>query len=480
MTNRPLLEILSWIAGIISALLAIFLWVTSHPELPHPPVAAAQPQPATPSAPSNPSLKGASTSTLRTEVLPRLLWKEKIGVASWRNNPLFVGQFLYVGSSGTSWNSPDQLDGIYAFDVRTGKKLWFVPSKIDVNDIAYIEGMIVGGNDLGEVFAISAISGEIVWKAHVDGAVYAKPTYSDTGIVVGTGAGNLYLLNLQTGAILDKTKVDGGIRAGLIAHETDVYVATESGWLYQFTTFGHFNLWKKISLIYPDEYGSESGSLPQSISRFSSLGNNKYSKPAIYAAPLLTKDKIIVGFVRETYYSYPAVVAIRLKGKGGLEEYLWFGTDPLKKVSDDFGNIRFTPGQFKNLLIFGNPYSNSVYAIDEEDGKVVWSTSLGQSMFQHWSSPLVADGSVYIARHDGLVHKINPANGDRIWSVFLGSNKSAGLTFSRNSQLPGENHRTQWNPLASKSIFSTPAYSDGLLAVTTEEGYLYVMDTLQR
>jgi outer membrane protein assembly factor BamB len=256
-------------------------------------------------------------------------------------------------------------------------------------------------------------------------------------------------LNLQTGKILDKIKVDGGIRAGLIADNEDIYVATESGWLYEFTTFGSFSLWGKTSLDYP-----------------------------VYAAPLLTKDKIIVGFVRDSYYPDPAVFALRRNGKDNRKDYIWFGKDSLHNEGDDYGNIRFTPGQFKNMLIFGNPYSNFIYAIDENNGNVLWRKSLGQKMFQHWSSPLVASRAVYVARHDGLVHKINPENGSRIWSVFLGSKKSAGLTFSSDSQLPGENYPTQWNPLASNAIFSTPAYSDGLLAVTSAEGYLFVLDNL--
>jgi outer membrane protein assembly factor BamB len=173
-TKRPLLEVLSWIAGIISAILAVLLWLTSRPVLNQ-------------KLDASPSLQKEIS---KSDTHPRILWSEKIGAASWRNNPIFIGQYLYVGSSGSKWNVPDFLDGLYAFDSHTGKKIWFISSKSDVNDIAYIEGMIVAGNDLGELIAVSAISGDVVWRVYLDGAIYAKAVYSDSGIVVGGSSQN--------------------------------------------------------------------------------------------------------------------------------------------------------------------------------------------------------------------------------------------------------------------------------------------------
>ena len=406
--------------------------------------------------------------------IPAILWWQKIGINSWRNTPVIIGEHLYVGSSGSSWNKPDALDGIYAFEAKTGKRKWFYQSAIDVNEVAFIEGLILVGNDLGEVFAISAASGKLRWKIKVRGAVYAKPAYSDVGVVIATGKGNLYLLNLNDGNIIDETTVDGGVRAGLVMRDSHVYVATESGTIYHFAVSGGFSSRGKVSLIYPDKYGSNIGYVDESISRFSQLGNGRYSEPSIYSSPLLLDDKMIIGFVRDTYYSYPAVLAFNLMSDGSIGELSWYGTDAEELVGA-FGNIRFTPAYYEGYLYFGNPYSNEVYALNAADGKVVWGTELGQPMFQHWPSPVIGTNFLYVARHDGYLHKIDPKTGVRLSSIFLGLHERAGLVFDHNEALPGKDLGYRWNPSGSFSIFSTPAYSRGVVFVGSDEGYLYAI-----
>ena len=405
----------------------------------------------------------------------RILWRQKIGVSSWRNTPVVIGEYLYVGSSGSSWNKPDSLDGVYAFEARTGKQKWFYQSAIDVNEVAFIEGLVLVGNDFGEVFALSASSGELSWKIRLKGAVYAKPAYTTAGVVIATGEGGLYLLDLANGDILDETSVDGGVRAGLIARDTHIYAATESGTLHRFSTLGGFDSLGAMGLIYPDKYGDEQKNIVEDISRFAQLGNGKYSKASIYSAPLLLDGKIVIGFVRQTSYSYPAVLALNFMDDGSIGKLAWYGTDAERLVGN-FGNIRFTPASYESYLYFGNPYSNKVYALDSNDGTVVWSTELGQPMFQHWSSPIIGGDFLYVARHDGYLHKLDPKTGERLLSVFLGLNDNAGLTFYRHEEPPGKDLRARWNPSDSFAIFSTPAYSQGVVFVGSDEGYLYAIE----
>jgi len=411
----------------------------------------------------------------------KIVWHRKIGVQSWRNNALIVGSHLFIGSSGQKWNEPDMADGIYAFDIKTGKQIWFVHSQNDFNDLAYMEGLIIGGSDAGEVFAVSAMSGKVKWQQKLDAKVYAKPAYLDAGVAVATGKGKLFLLNLNDGQVIDQVQLEGGVRAGMTAKGTNLWIATESGWVYELTAFGTFNFWRKFKVFYPDYFGSKlnESELPTGTLKYSYLGkddNGKvgFSEARFYAAPLILDDKIILGFVRETYYSYPAVVAISSQHSG--TEVAWFGTDDSQKLGDTFGNIRFTASEYKDLLIFGNPYSNKAYALSKQDGTLVWETSLGQPMFQHWPSPVVHGDYVYIARHDGYLHKLRAKDGKRMWSIFLGDSDSAGLIFRSEQDLPGDNLRTQWSPLRASPIFATPAISGKYIVIGTGEGDLYVIE----
>ncbi|KHD08765.1 hypothetical protein PN36_12690 [Candidatus Thiomargarita nelsonii] len=407
----------------------------------------------------------------------KIVWHRKIGVQSWRNNALIVGSYLFIGSSGQKWNEPDMADGIYAFDIKTGKQIWFVHSQNDFNDLAYMEGLIIGGSDAGEVFAVSAMSGKVKWQQKLDAKVYAKPAYLDAGVAVATGKGKLFLLNLNDGKVIDQVQLDGGVRAGMTAKGTNLWIATESGWVYQLTAFGTFNSWTKIKVFYPDSFGRQlnESELPTGTMKYSYLGKEVgFSEARFYAAPLILDDKIILGFVRDTYYSYPAVVAISSQHSG--TKIAWFGSDDSQKLGDTFGNIRFTPSEYKDLLIFGNPYSNKAYALSKQDGTLVWETSLGQPMFQHWPSPVVHGDYVYIARHDGYLHKLRAKDGKRMWSIFLGDSESAGLIFRSEQDLPGENLRTQWSPLRASPIFATPAVSGKYIVIGTGEGDLYVIE----
>ena len=414
-----------------------------------------------------------------SEKPPHILWHKKIGIQTWRNNPIIIGNYLVVGSSGHQWNKPDPLDGIYAFDIRTGKQLWFIHSQNDFNDLAYMEGLIVGGSDAGEVFAIFPLNGKIKWQQKLDGKIYAKPSYLEHGVAIATGNGKIFYLDLKNGKVKHMIQLNGKIRAGMAANGSDLWVATESGWIYNLSMMS-LGVIRKFKIFYPDYYSHKLMKY-QPATAMTSYYLSEYEneeveslKARFYAAPLILKDKIIFGFIRDSEHDYPAVVAINYSNYNNYS-LAWFGSDDKKQLGDSFGNIRSRASEYKELLIFGNPYSNKAYALSKKDGTLVWKTSLGQPMYQHWSSPVVHRDDVYIARHDGYLHKLHAKDGKRIWSIFLGDKESAGLTFFSEQDLLEENFRTQWSPLNSSSIFATPAVSGKYIAIGTDKGYLYVI-----
>ena len=363
-----------------------------------------------------------------TSVRPKIRWKERTGIQSWRNNPIILGKYLFVPSSGKLWNEPDWLDGVHAFDIETGKKLWFIHSKNDFNSICYMEGLIVGGSDSGEVFAISHNTGKVKWKKQFDSKVYATPCYAGGSALIATGKGELFLLDLNTGNQRDKKILAGSVRGSMALKGNDIWVTTENGYIYDIFCFGSLSISWKGRVYFPDQYGNyrDEDNYITGTSDFSYLNEGGFSIACFYGAPVIFDDRVIMGFVRDTYYSYPPLVAIESR----KHKILWFGSDKkgiFKKENETFGNLRNTPAIYKNLLICGNPYSNKIYAVSARDGTLVWNTSIGQPMFQHWSSPVVNGEYVYIGRHDGYLHKLKAKNGKRVWSVFLGKKEEAPI-----------------------------------------------------
>jgi outer membrane protein assembly factor BamB len=418
-----------------------------------------------------PPSRGDLTPVPPADTRPRVVWAQKVGIQTWRNNPILVGNYVFVGSSGATWDRPDQADGLYCLDAASGARLWFVHTKSDFNDAIYHEGLVVGGTDGGEVIAVSSV-GDIIWRTTVEGSVYARPVLAGDDVAIATGRGNVYLLSLKDGAKKFTGRVDGPVRAGMASNGRHLWITTTAGSIYRLSATD-LTVERKAAVYYPDRFGSPQqsiGDFPKGLERFADDdGTKKYSRASLYGAPLILTDKIIVGFVRETYYSYPAVLAF----DADLGNVLWVGSSFGKGA--DLGNIRFLPAYYAGKLIFGDPYSNRIYALSENTGLRAWTNELGQKMFQHWSSPVVRGDYVFVARHDGLLHKLRAADGSRIWSIYLGRHDGAGISFLKDEALPAVHDDTLWNPDTSSPIFATPAVSSDTIVVGTNEGYLYAI-----
>ncbi len=102
----------------------------------------------------------------------------------------------------------------YAFDVSTGKQIWH----IDLSDINNERGffdsttsaMISGGptaginrvfygSENGDVFALEADNGSVIWQGKVKGEVIAAPAFDQGSVVVNTSSGIIKSFNATSG-----------------------------------------------------------------------------------------------------------------------------------------------------------------------------------------------------------------------------------------------------------------------------------------
>jgi outer membrane protein assembly factor BamB len=413
-------------------------------------------------------MNAKSIAETRTIPQPEVLHHFFIGKQTWRNNPKIVGTRLFVGSSGHEWNKPDALDGVYSFDLETGEQVWFVHTNDDANDLTYINGLVVAGTDSGEVIGIGARSGKTYWTRKFDGKVYARPVSLPTGVAIATSTGGLYVLNLKDGVTKASSRLDAGVRAGLVAARGDLWVATESGTLYRYVGFGDVQLRRRSRIFYPDEFGNKLSGV--AIDWYERLGQGRGRRAKFYSAPLVVGDRVILSVVRQGQYEYPPVMAFAKDG--GLD---WIGTDPDGYINSAFGDARMTPASWFEQLIFADPYSNSIYSLSSESGEVLWATDLGHPTFQHWPSPVVENDFVYVARHDGFLHKLQANDGKRIWSMYFGQHTHSGKVFSEDEILPNTGSGPVWSAQLANPIFSTPAVSGNTIVVGTNEGYLYII-----
>lgn len=401
----------------------------------------------------------------RKKGLPSIKWETYIGKQKWKNTPLIIGNKIFVGSAGNKWNASDENDGIYCIDINTGQLAWVYQTNSDVNELSYFDGVIVGGCDDGIVHCVSSKTGALKWKQNVGSGVISKIFkcigFNEERLIVVTYDAEIFQLDLKRGSVLEQISLEGHIMSNIKVIEsrgsTTLFVPTIEGNLYELReSFGSISLISKTLVKYPDEY-SASG----------------YSVAQLYSSPIVYQDKLLIGFTRQTYYDYPAVVCLDIKTK----RVLWYGKDASIKESH-FGNIRTDLIVENNEVIFTHPYSNELVGLCTDTGEVKWKTKLGRQMFQQWASPVLGDHGYYLPRHDGYLYKVDRESKERIWGVYLGESEDAGVVFDRSQEVGNENERAAWNLFKGHSLLSTPCILENILIVGSDEGILYCLSDI--
>jgi outer membrane protein assembly factor BamB len=96
---------------------------------------------------------------------------------------------------------------VAAFDLRTGKQLWRVDTKLTLagGTGASAELVAVGSAD-GQVVVLSAENGAQKWRADVQGEVLSAPAIADGAVIVRTVDGKLRALSVENGSELWTTE----------------------------------------------------------------------------------------------------------------------------------------------------------------------------------------------------------------------------------------------------------------------------------
>lgn len=375
---------------------------------------------------------------------PRIVWKAEVGIFSWLNSPLALGKSLVIApSSGSAHNKPDPKDGVSAFDFAKGKRLWFTHFDQDANGAAANATHVFATSDDEHLYALDIKTGKVAWKVKGKGKMYTHPLLLGDRVVVGDAGGYVRAFATADGKQLWELQLTGAIRGGASSDGSVVYVASQGGEVAALGLDGKPR-WKKL------------------VKR-AAWNNQGPDEPIqVYAPPVVGKDLLFVTFARDTYYEdLPAVYA--LDKKTGTVK--WKAKGP-----GQWGNLRTTPALVNDKLVYGEPYSGDVAALDAKTGRMAYREQIGRCFFPQWSSPAVATDLVYLPRFDGSVYALRSQTGKVEWELFLGDSKRAGQGAPRAA---GGN--CDWDN-ADGAIYAPAAVAeDGRLFVGTAEGVLYAI-----
>ena len=154
-------------------------------------------------------------------------------------SPVVEGGVLYVGAEDRVF---------YALDARSGAERWrFVARGRLVSSPALADGRVVFGDSDGLVYALDAVGGKLLWTAVLDGPVEATPAIGDDGLVYAASLnGQLAAIDAASGEIVwDFTNRFGHIASPALGGGR-LYAADSSGAVRAFDAASGALLWELL------------------------------------------------------------------------------------------------------------------------------------------------------------------------------------------------------------------------------------------
>lgn len=391
-----------------------------------------------------PTFQGVASRTgctvARTITNPRILWERNVGVQGWLNNPIIVDGTIFVGSAGTAQNQRDNADGIYAYDLATGERLWFFGAELDVNGVGFADGTVIGTGDEGRVWGLAASTGLPIWTEDLERPTFGNPLTVGGIVVIGDHGGVVTAYDVRTGAHRWEHRLNGPIRGGASSDGEIIVVNSESREVIAVTLDGTL-LWRV----------TVRGSEPRS------------DQSRLWAAPTIVGDLVVMGLLRDAEFVEPALIALD-KATGAVA---WEATDAAG-ISSEWTNIRGSPAAIEGLLVYGQTFSNLLVAVDIESGQTLWAVEVGARCANHWPSPAIVGDLAIIPRQDGGLYAVSLTERQLAWRIYLGRSDAGGM-------FPDDFGPESCDPLPEgvSAIQASPAIApDGTIVIGTLDGRL--------
>lgn len=152
-------------------------------------------------------------SMIFSERTPGISTKE-----SWTGIPLFTHQYDQTQSfPRPDYSVNDSFPQVHA------KWTFNSPANV-ISTPAVANGLVLFGNSLGEVTALSISSGKKQWGYQTGNAIYSSPAVSENRMVLGSTDGSVYCLSVDKGRNLWQFKTEAAVLGSPIIVQDTVYI----------------------------------------------------------------------------------------------------------------------------------------------------------------------------------------------------------------------------------------------------------------
>lgn len=287
-----------------------------------------------------------------------------------------------------------------------------------VSTPAVANGLVIFGNSVGRVDALSLADGKKRWSFSTGNAIYSSPAVSNNKLVFGSGDGNIYCLSANKGKLIWQFKTGAAVLGcPLIDHNT-VYIG------------GSDHHFRAIDLTTGKE-----------IWNFDGLDG------PVVSTPVLHKGKIIFGAWDRNLYVLDATDGKPFwKWNNGLSSRNFSPAACIPVINNDvvyvvapdryLTAIDFNTGttlwrtnestvresigiSADGRFVYGKTMNDTIVAFptSREKQSAAWKMDCGFG-YEHVPSMLIEkDGLVFFGTKNGKVYAINPSTHQRVWTA---------------------------------------------------------------
>ena len=296
---------------------------------------------------------------------------------------------------------------------------WTYASDANVISTPVIAGqLVIFGNSLGRVDAVSLSNGKKQWSYQTGNAIYSSPAVSGNKLVLGSGDGNIYCLSADKGKLIWQFKTQAAVLGCPLIDHNIIYIG------------GSDHHFRALNL----ETGKE-------IWNFDGLDGPVVSTPVLY------KNSIIFGAWDRNLYELDATNGKMIwKWNNGSTVRNYSPAACIPVIKDDviyvvapdryLTAIDFVTGTtlWRNnestvresigisadgRFVYGKTMNDTIvaFATSREKQTAAWKLDCGFG-YEHVPSMLIEkNGLVFFGTKNGKVYAIDPAKRKRVWTA---------------------------------------------------------------
>lgn len=378
------------------------------------------------------------------------------------SSPMIVDGYIYIGSD----------DGnLYKFDITDGAQVWNYTANADTiasfwsSPCVDVENNMVFMN-AGGLHAVDLETGEQVWYFDTSLREFSSPVVYDGVVFFGTYNQYVYALDEFTGDVVwyyeageyeygQKVEGSGGaVSTTLAITDTMVFGAEQT----TYSEEGYYCDYNIFSLPREDPNGNGVIEHSEIFWKYE-IGEHipliDFGVPIeggeSFGSPTVNEElgQVYIGSRDMFFYCFaiePDGDGLDNDGDGIFDnegELIWrrqTDNEIFPTATYDNGTIFFGTGTYST----DNP--GSMYALSEVDGSVIWTYDNSDGFL---SSPLVADGKIFIGANDDRMYVFDEFNGTVLWEYHV---QEGGGT---------------------QSFGSSPALYEGIVVIGCCNSYVY-------